>query len=72
MTELLEQAFQHASKLAPQQQDAIAKWLILEIEDDRAWDESFARSANMLNAMAAEALTENNRGDAIPLEPDGL
>ncbi len=42
MTKLLEQAFAQASALPVDQQNAIANWLIEEIESERLWDESFA------------------------------
>ena len=72
MTDLLEKAFEHASKLPPQQQDALAKWLLDEIEADRAWDATFAKSPAWLASLAAEALHEKNAGDAHPLVPDEL
>jgi len=72
MTDLLEKAFEHASKLPPQQQDALAKWLLDEIEADRAWDATFAKSPALLASLAAEALREKTAGDAHPLVPDEL
>jgi hypothetical protein len=38
MTQLLEQAFRHASKLAPQEQDALARWLLEEFDAEHRWD----------------------------------
>ncbi|TWT79503.1 hypothetical protein CA13_09050 [Planctomycetes bacterium CA13] len=72
MTNLLEKAFENASKLPPQQQDAIAKWLLAELEDDRRWDASFTKSPDLLASLAAEALAEKNSGEALPLIPDEL
>jgi len=72
MTNLLEKAFENASKLPPQQQDAIAKWLLDELDDDKRWDASFAKSPGLLSTLAAEALAEKNSGDALPLIPDEL
>ncbi|PHQ36722.1 hypothetical protein [Rhodopirellula bahusiensis] len=72
MTDLLEKAFQNASKLPPQEQDALAKWLLAQIEDDRRWDESFGSSSALLTSLAAEALQEKESGDAVPLVPDEL
>lgn len=72
MTDLLQNAFKNASKLSPQQQDAIAKWLLAEIEDEKRWDETFAKSPALLASLAAEALNEKNAGDAMPLIPDKL
>lgn len=67
MTNLLEKAFRHASTLPPQQQDALAKWLLDEIEADHAWDSTFAKSPTLLASLASEALHEKNAGDAHPL-----
>ncbi len=72
MTDLLEKAFRCASKLPPQQQDALAKWLLDEIEADHAWDATFAKSPALLASFASEALNEKNAGDAHPLVPDEL
>lgn len=72
MTDLLGKAFDHASKLPPEQQDALAKWLLDEIEADNAWDVTFAKSPASLAALASEALLEKNAGEAHPLVPDEL
>lgn len=72
MTDLLEKAFEHASKLPPQQQDALAKWLLNEIAADNAWDATFAKSPALLASLASEALQEKDGGDAQPLVPDEL
>lgn len=70
MTELLEKAFENASKLSPQQQDALAKWLLAEIENDNRWENSFAKDPALLASLAAEAISERNDGEALPLIPD--
>ncbi|QDS86613.1 hypothetical protein EC9_07860 [Rosistilla ulvae] len=72
MTDLLEKAFEHASKLPPQQQDALAKWLLGEIAADNAWDATFAKSPALLASLASETLQEKDGGDAQPLVPDEL
>ena len=72
MTKLLERAFAEASRLSPPEQDAIAEWLLKEIESESRWDESFARSQNGLSALAAEALSEHRRGETETLDPDDL
>jgi hypothetical protein len=43
MTELLEQAISRLKTLTPNDQNAIATLILEELEDDRRWDESFAR-----------------------------
>ena len=72
MTELLERAIAELAKLPEQDQDAIA-WLILEeIEDERRWGESFARSQDVLARLADEARAELRSGRTQPLDPDEL
>lgn len=60
MTKLLEQAFDEASKLPPQEQDAIAAWLLKELESERRWSEAFAQSQGTLSQLAAEAIAETH------------
>lgn len=72
MTDMLEKAFEHASKLPPKQQDALAKWLLDEIESDSRWDAALAKSPALLDSLAAEALREKDAGNASPLVPDEL
>jgi len=58
MTKLLEQAFQEASKLPQEEQDAMAAFLIGELESEKRWDALFAGSQDRLREMAAEAIQE--------------
>lgn len=68
MTELLEKAFEEASKLPPEEQDFLARALLDELNSEELWELSFARSQDELNRLAAEALAEHRRGEARPLE----
>ena len=72
MTNLLEQAFAQASKLPPQQQDAIASWLLKELEAESRWDEAFAASQDILSKLGSEALAEHRQGNTHALDPDKL
>lgn len=72
MTELLERAIAEITKLPRQQQDAITMWIFEELEDERRWDDSFARSASQLAAFAREAREKHRRGETLPLDPDEL
>jgi hypothetical protein len=72
MTELLEKAFEEASKLPQPEQDALAAWLLEEIAADRRWDEAFAGSADALARLADEALAERRAGRTQALDPDVL
>jgi hypothetical protein len=52
MTQLLQQAIDAVQQLPAAQQNAIASLILDEIEDDRRWDELFARSQDKLAALA--------------------
>lgn len=62
MTSLLKKAFDAASSLPPDRQDAIAKLVLAEIEDEKHWDETFAGSQDKLAGMATEAISEYKAG----------
>jgi hypothetical protein len=70
MTKLLEQAFAQAAKLPPQEQDAIADWLLKELESENRWDQSFAESQDALSKLASEALAERRQGETKELDLD--
>ena len=62
MTKLLEKAFEKASKLPDIEQNALAKWVLEEIESERKWDKAFAESENILDRLADEALEAHKQG----------
>ena len=68
MTDLLERAFAEASKLTPEKQDQLARWLLSELADDDAWDRQFAATQDRLSALAREALEEHRSGSTEDLE----
>ena len=72
MTDILQQAFDKALQLPPEQQDAVGAWLLWELESERRWDELFARSPELLEKLAAEAIAEDDAGLTEPLDPDTL
>ena len=72
MTKLLEKAFAEAVKLPKKEQDKLAKWLLSELESERRWDETFARSGDQLAQFADHALKEHRKGRTKPLDPDQL
>jgi len=72
MTELLEQAFAAAGKLSAQEQDALAHWLLRELESENRWAAAFAGSQDALAALASQALSEHRAGATEPLDPDGI
>jgi hypothetical protein len=58
--------------LPTDKQDAIATLILEELEDDQRWDESFARSPDLLAKLAAEAMTEYRAGKTQELDPETL
>jgi hypothetical protein len=72
MTDILQQAFEKASKLPPHEQDAVGAWLLAELESEQRWDELFSRSPELLERLAAEAIAEDDAGLTLPLDPDSL
>jgi hypothetical protein len=72
MTERLERAIAQLTTLPTDKQDAIATLILEELEDDRQWDESFARSPDLLAKLAAEAMAEYRTGKTQELDPETL
>jgi len=70
MTKLLEKAFEVASKLPPVEQDAVAALMLDEIASEQRWDKAFAKSQDVLLAMAREALAAYAAGKTTPLNQD--
>lgn len=66
MSRLLEQAVEEARKLPDDAQDAIAAVILEEIEDDRRWDEAFAKSPGKLAALLARAEEDIKAGRCQP------
>ena len=62
MTRLLEKAFKKASKLPVVEQNALAKWLLEELESEQQWEKRFAESEDILDRLADEALEAHAKG----------
>ena len=69
MTDILQLAFQKASQLPPNEQDAVGAWLIAELESEQRWDDLFGRSPKLLEKLAAEAVAEDDAGRTLSLDP---
>ena len=63
MTDLLKKAFDAASKLPEDKQDAVAEWLLAELASEEGWEGRFARTQDARSALAHEALDEHERGE---------
>jgi len=72
MTSMLEKAFGEASKPPDIEQNALARWVLAEIESDRKWDALFAESEDSLGVLALEALSEEEQGKTTKLDADQL
>ncbi len=67
MTELLESAFERASKMPEIEQNMFAKFILEELESEKKWDSAFASSEDVLAKLATEAIEDfkNNRCEII-------
>lgn len=63
MTESLQKAFNAASQLPPDDQDAFAEWVLAELQSENKWRQRFEESASSLADLAEEALAEHARGE---------
>jgi hypothetical protein len=72
MTDLLERAITRLQALPDSEQDAIAAMILEAIEDERYWDEAFARSPDVLAKLAASAMAEYHAGKTQALDPETL
>ena len=72
MTKLLEKAFAKASRLPLRDQNALAEWLLKELESEARWEKLFAESQKGLSRLAAEAREERRQGQTKKLDPGKL
>src|SRR4051812_36108808 len=72
MGKVLQQAVAEVAKLPESEQEEVGAWILAELESERRWDELFARSADVLADMAAEAIREDEAGLTQPLDPEAL
>jgi hypothetical protein len=62
MTKLLQQAFDRASSLPSDLQDQLARELIVKIESEMQWDNSFENSQEQLHKLGKKALDDLKAG----------
>jgi len=72
MTDLLKKAFDAASQLPEDEQDAVAEWLLAELASEEGWEGRFAGTQDALSALAREASDEHMRGETKELDPGSL
>lgn len=64
MTEMLEKAISEVKRLSKTDQDAMAHFILEELEEERRWDAAFAhpKSPLLLEKLLAEAEAEDEAG----------
>lgn len=62
LTAVLREAFEKASALSPERQNALSAILLEEIAAEDRWQRSFAQSQEALSKLASEALDEDAQG----------
>ena len=72
MTALLAKAFEQATQLPNVEQNALAKWLLDELNSEKNWSASFAESEDVLEKLADEALAAKRQGKTTPLNLERL
>jgi hypothetical protein len=65
MTDLLKKALARLSALSDPEQDAVAARILAELDDEERWQKSFAKSQDLLEALAQEALEEDRHGKTL-------
>ena len=68
----LELAISEIQKLPPADQNEFAAWILEELHSERRWAELFAKSTDMLSALADEALAEHKAKKTKKLDPETL
>jgi hypothetical protein len=63
MTDLLKKAFDAASQLPEEEQDAVSAWLLAELASEEGWEARFMGSQDALSVLAREASEEHERHD---------
>ena len=72
LTASLEKALAEASKLGEDEQNALAAWILQEIESEKRWEKAFSESTDELARLAEEALMEHRQGQTRVLDPEQL
>lgn len=72
MTPLLEKVLSEVYKLSPEEQNAIAAVILEELEDERRWNEAFAKSQDGLAQLAHKVRADIKAGRIKKMEIDEL
>ncbi|MBK1663386.1 hypothetical protein CKO38_02485 [Rhodospirillum rubrum] len=69
MKKILEWTIAKVVDLPEEEQEAYSLQLLEDFESERGWDERFAKTQDLLGAMAAQARDESARGESLPYDP---
>ena len=72
MTKLMHRAIAEVAKLPTNIQDEVAQRLLRDLEGERKWDTTLARSQDVLERLADEALEEFHAGTTVEMGFDEL
>ncbi len=72
VTKRFERVIIKVGELPAQEQDALADWILAELEDDLRWEKAFANSQSALEKMAEKALQDRAQGKTQPLDLSAL
>ena len=74
MIQLLQEAFNRAADLPPDEQERFAKFVLAELDADREWSRLFdlPESDDLLDRLASEALSAHQEGRTTLLNPESL
>jgi hypothetical protein len=72
VTPALQQVFDEVSKLPEREQEFIAAVIREELDSERRWDELFAKSQDVLDRLADEAIAQYKAGLTEPINLDDL
>lgn len=68
----LELVISEIEKLPPAEQNEFAAWILEELHSEQRWSKLFAKSGDMLSALADEALAEHKAKKTKKLDPEAL
>jgi hypothetical protein len=72
MTRLMKEAIEKLQSLPEEKQDAVADFLLGELEADKNWDDTSTKHASKLRKLADEALDDFRAGRTSELDADVL
>lgn len=68
----MEQVVEALRSLPEDQQDAVARFVLSELEDDRRWAQTSLKYADKLRKLADEAAEDFHAGRTSELDPETL